>query len=490
MIQRFFSKYGLALHLAVLAALPLALTPFLTAATLCSVILWVSAFAAVWFFTEPSLRRGEHISTSRIRLQKELLFDPFTWFFLAVLAYALLRWLNNGIGMAYDPEQAAWLIRKPAWSGFPASAGAAGFLPFCVALAAALVVLGLRNGVGASARIVFGIIGAFVAGVGGLVAAILACSGNDVFLKATEAGFDLAPFWASSFGVWLVIGLACGAVAESGKWALARLSLIFSVAGNVAALVFFAPPLIAVGWFVFAVIALVFSLVVISQKKSMGAVARCSVLTVFGMAVPIFMVTAFMPRSFIEIKFSTLNPALAFSQAYVGMTEALTRIARTMWLANPWFGVGEGAFGLHLPFLAEKADWGVLALKPTFATNGYMMLLAERGVAGALVIVCGLGLQISSYVLRLIEGFKYNKERDEGGLFVFSVPPVAWILPFTLVLFAIEAWFSPIIDSTAFILTAAVPLSFAASSFPKARTSASAGSAHEAEHHHTHPQEH
>ena len=77
MIPRFFSKYGLAVHLALLAALPLALTPFLTTATtLASVILWLSVLGAVWFFTQPDLRRGEHISSSRVRLRHELMLDP------------------------------------------------------------------------------------------------------------------------------------------------------------------------------------------------------------------------------------------------------------------------------------------------------------------------------------------------------------------------------------------------------------------------------
>lgn len=471
MIQKFLSKYGLSVHLAVLAALPLALTPFLTAATLGSVILWLSGFAAVWLFTEPSLRRGEHISSSRARLRHEMLRDPFFWFLLIVVVYALVRWLNSGIATIYNPEQGEWLVRDPAWAGFPASTPTGGFLPWCTAVATALVVLGLRNGVGASARVTFGVIGSFIAGLGGLVAAACACGEIKFFVEATKAGFDQAPFWASTFGVWLVIGIVSGAIAESAKWSIARIPYIFAVAGNLAALVFFAPPLVAVVWLALAAGALAFSLVYVSRSSSMGAVTRSGVLAVFGMSIPVFMIMTFMPQSFMDLKSMNLNPEVAFPETYASMSEVLTRIAKSMWLAHPWFGVGEGAFQLHLPFLAEKADWAVLPIKPLFATNGVLMVLAERGVFGVLLMAVGLGMLIVFYVLRLLGGIVRHRRRDEGGMFIFSVPPSAWVFPFAVLPFVAEMFFSPILNGPSFALTAAVPLVLAAASFPKARSS-------------------
>ena len=471
MIQKFLSKYGLSVHLAVLAALPLALTPFLTAATLGSVILWLSAFVAVWLFTEPSLRRGEHISSSRVRLRHELVRDPFFWFLLIVLVYALVRWLNSGIATIYNPEQGEWLVRNPPWAGFPGSTAAGGFLPWCTALATTLVVLGLRNAVGASARVTFGVVGAFVAGLGGLVAASCACAGIKFFAEATKAGFEQAPFWASSFGVWLVVGIVSGAAAESVKWSFARIPYIFGVAGNLAALVFFAPPLVAVAWLLVAAGALAFSLVYVSRTSSMGAVTRCGVLVAFGMSIPVFMIMTFMPQGFMDFKSMNLNPGVAFPETYASMSESLTRIAKSMWLSHPWFGVGEGAFPLHLPFLAEKADWAVLPVKPEFATNGLLMVLAERGVFGVLLMALGLGMLIVFYVLNLIGGHNWHRRRDEGAPFIFSVPPAAWVLPFAMLPFVPEMFFSPILNGPTFILTAVVPLALSASSFPRGRLS-------------------
>ena len=470
MIQKFLSKYGVSVHLAVLAALPLALTPFLTAAKLGSVVLWLSLLAAVWLFTEPSLRWGEHISTSRTRLRREMFQDPFLWFFIFVVIYAFLRWLNVGITTAYDAEQAVWFVRDPVWPGFPASMGESGFLPFCVSIATALVVVGLRNAVGASARIVFGVTGSFIAGLGGLAASVCACVQVSSFVEATKAGLEVAPFWATSFGVWLVVAVSSGTTAEARKWPFARVPFCLGIAGNLAALVFFAPPLVAMAWVVLAGLALIFSLSITRKTSSSGAVTRSMVLALFGISIPAILIMAFMPKAFMEMKVANLSPSVVFSEAFNGLVETITRISKKIWLTHPWFGVGEGAFALHVPLFAEKADWAVLPLEAECATNGYVMLLAERGIVGILLIVMGLGLQFATYVQRLIGGIRFHKRLGEGGRFVFSVPPVAWTLPLTVPLLLGEAWLTPVFECSTFILTAVIPLALSASSFPRERS--------------------
>ena len=120
--------------------------------------------------------------------------DPVFWFMVLALLYALLRWANTGIVVEYDMEKVQWFVKEPPWPGFPASAKGAGLLPFAVALAAALVVLGVRDGLGTKGRVVFGVVGGMVsdasaavlaaanlirncAGVFGLVAVCAICAG-------------------------------------------------------------------------------------------------------------------------------------------------------------------------------------------------------------------------------------------------------------------------------------------------------------------------
>ncbi len=474
MILRFFSKYGLAVHLALLAALPLALTPFLTAATtLASVILWLSAFGAAWFFTQPDLRRGEHISSSRVRLRHELLVDPVFWFMVLAILYALLRWANTGIALEYDVEKVRWFVKEPPWPGFPASAKGAGMLPFAVTLAAAIVTLGVKDGLGTHGRVVFGVVGGMVSGLGGLVAIISACAGNKDFVAASaDMGFDAAPFWASSFGVWLVAGLASAAAAEARKWTHSRIPHILSVAGNIAALMYFAPPLVAAAWGVLALATLTLCCLYVAQNASMGAMVRYLVLAVLAVAVPVFMAMAFMdPKFFIRRRAFIMNSALSFPEAYKSQSEVLSRIAREMWQDRPWFGVGSDAFGLRIPFIAEQEDWTHLPLKPMFATNSYWTILAERGIGGCLLLAVGFGLLAAAFVVQCVRFFVRFGKSHSLRRAMLAMPPIVWCLPFSIVLIALEAAISPVFTVGTIILTCVVPLVLAGSSFPGASSS-------------------
>ncbi len=479
MLQKFLSKYGLAVHLALLAALPLALTPFLDAARLASAVFWLSGLAALWLLAEPSIRAGEHLSSARRRVRGALVRDPLFWLLLLVAAFALVRACNTGIALRYDPEQAAWLVGEAKLGGGPASTGKTGFLPFAAALAVWVVTLGVRNGIGLMARIVFGVAGALFAGLGGLAAAGCACAEMAPFAGWMRSGFAEAPFWASAFGVWLVLGIVCGVQAEARKWGFARVPFVLGTAGNAAALVFFAPPLVAAAWLAFSVLALLFSLAYLSRAGSGGAVARTFVLAAFGYALPVFLLMLFVAEPVRALKLNGLDPEIALPEAYRAASEALARIAREAWKAHPWFGVGSGALGLHVPFLAEKADWAFLPAQPAFAYNGYWTLLAERGIVGCLLPAAVLGLLLAAYGVRLVSAFSYLRYQDDADIFVFAVPPVAWFAPLTAALLAAEAAWSPVFLTDNVFVAAPVALALAAASFPKAKKAPIAGGAAE-----------
>lgn len=469
MLQKFLSKYGLGTHLALLAAAPLALTPFLDAEQLASVIFWLSALAVVWLLTEPSIRAGEHLSLARRRVRGTIVRDPLFWFLLLVLVYALVRLLNSGIELRYDPEQTAWLVGESQLGGGPSSVEGMGILPFAVALAILVVVMGIRHGIGLMARAEFGIAGALFAGVGGLVAVGFACGAVEPFSGWLRAGFADAPFWASSFGVWFILGIACGVQAEARKWGFARLPYVVGLAGNGAALVFFAPPLVALSWFVLGALVLIFSLVYLARASSKGAVARNLFLALVGFAVPIFLMMTFVPEAERSLKIAGFDTAQALPEAYHQSAEALSRISRQIWVSHPWFGVGTGAYGLHVPFLAEKADWAVIPAQPKFALNGYWTLLAERGIVGCALPVLALGMLLVAYVLRLVGAFFYLRHRDEADIFLFAVPPVAWCAPLVVLLVAAEAMVSPVFQTDTLFLTVLSALALSVAAFPKAK---------------------
>ena len=86
MFPRLITRYGLATHLALLASLPFALFPFLSASRLAEVVFWLSGIAFLWLIVEPSMRAGEHLSIARRRVLGLMLRDVAFWFSLFAIA--------------------------------------------------------------------------------------------------------------------------------------------------------------------------------------------------------------------------------------------------------------------------------------------------------------------------------------------------------------------------------------------------------------------
>ena len=466
MFRKLISKYGLATHLALLAAIPVATTPFLAAQAVASATLWLAFFSAIWLFAEPSVRAGERHSDARQRVVFGILRDPISWFFFIAVVISFLRWLNSGIKMAYDAETSSWSVASAAISFFPGSVESEGLMPLAVIVAAFVLVCGIRQGLGYNARIWFGFFAATVAGVGGMAATICATCEMPVFSKAAACGFLDAPFWGSLFAPWVFFALAAGVHAEARRWGGVRVLSCVAVSGCVAALVFFAPPLIAAVYFVVAILFAMFCLAWASRVSSSGAAARCFVFLVFGSVVVVFLILTLSSDEFRAAKLSALDPAVALTEAWRETSASLSRVAKAMWLKDPWCGVGIGAFPLQAPFLVQTGDWASLPPQPVRALNGYWMLLAERGVLGAAVLATGTLLLVGYYVRRLVGAWRFARS-DEGGAFAFVCPPIVWIAPMLLVLTLAEAPYSSIFSFSAFLLPFTAALALAAAAFPK-----------------------
>ena len=468
MILKIVSKYGLAAHLGLLAAFPIAFSLFLDANTLGCVLLWLSLFAAIWVVFNPSVRPGEHSTDARTRVFVAIIRDPAFYFFVLAIGFAVIRWLNSGIALWYDAEQSVWSVKQAAAPNMPASTLDAGFLPMTVTVALGVIVIGVRHALGLSARIFCGLTAVFLVGVGGLVASVYASLGTyPTFLQAARATFVHTPFGGTPFGVFLVLAIAFGMAAECRKWSYARIPYVIAVAGTASGLVFFAPPAAVCVYLLAMLLFALFAFTYCARVGSMGGFARAAVLTVMGLSIPALLIMALAVPDLQQFKLEGLDLEKAVPVEYALLKDTLSRISKAMWLERPWCGTGVGAFGLHVPFLAVKADWSVLPPHATNAISGYWTLLAERGIVGCSLLAVGLGILLWSWGARLVEAFLYVRGNDEMDAFIFACPPVVWTAPIVVGLAVAELFYSNAFASPAAVFAFTVPLVLSAASFPR-----------------------
>ena len=469
MIQKAITKYGLALHLAMLAALPSALAPFVSDHALGRTVLWLSFLGALWIFIEPSIRQGEHLSQARVRVLKGIVRDPVTWFFALLVFFTGVRWLNSGIELVYDSEKIAWSLSEPALTIFPASSGDVGFLPFAVSVASMVVAVGLRQAVGLAARVSFGLTGAFLAGLGGWAAAVAACAGWSPFVSDAATGFGVVrePLMGALWGIWFIVSVSAGAQAELRSWKRGRLVLCVASGGNAAGLVFFSPPLVSASYFAVALLFAIYTWFWVGRSGSKGAVARNLVFFLMGVAMAAFLLMSFAPEPVKKAKFEKIDPAVAWRGQEHEMDAALSGIAKRMWLQQPWVGVGLGAFRLKAPFVAQSEDWEVIPSNPVRAINGYWTLLSERGNVMCALIAVGLGLMLWSWGARGVEAFMHLRRNADADVFPFSCPPIVWVPLFFLPLLAVEGLFASVFSVGTLLLAVSAALSLATASFPR-----------------------
>ena len=475
MFHKLITRYGLATHLALLASLPCALMPFVSDRALGITILWLSALAGMWLLAEPSILSGEHLSSARGRVRRALVRDPMFWFFLFAIGFAAIRWLNAGIELCYDSEQ-GWSVARSAVDVLPASAGDSGFLPFAVAVGIGVLSLGVLHGLGLSARISFGLATGFLFGIAGLACAVLVCLESKSLVQLALRGFlsrppvVVQPFYGTSYGLALALSIVVGTQAEERRWAASRIFFCLAVAGNLAGLLFFAPPLLSIAYLVVIGLFMVFSLVHLSRVGSVGGVAYSLTMVIFGAALAVSLLLAVAPESVTKAKVEGMNLVAAFPENYRDVSAILTRISRLMWQESPWRGAGVGAFNLQAQFLAEKADWAILSPKISAAVSGYWTVLAERGILGCIMLASMGCLFAFSWIRNLIGAVFYLRTRDDADVFVFACLPMVWAAPIIIPLFCAEAFCSPIFSSSVTLFAVVAVIALSAASFPRSPT--------------------
>ena len=455
-MQKLIAKYGTAAHLALLAAAPLFLFPFFDAATVATTLLWLSIPAASWVVLEPSVRGGERRFEARRRVLRAIVRDPLFWVSLVVVAFAGCRWLNTGIQLAYDAEEAKWHVAEATFPLLPGAVEGAGYLPFAGAVALTILLQGCRHALGRSARMAYLLVSSALAGVAATVAVVMVQQGVAAPAAAMAADPAVASFVGTAFALHLIGGTVAIVAAFESRWNLTMPLFVFSLGGSAAGAFAFAPPFVSAVFGAAAVLLFAYSFAFANRAlRSSGAF---KMLVVSGIALTLggLLVAALMPEKLLAERIDAFRSFAFLSDGFLELRRALSAIAFKTWATHLWIGTGLESFSLDFRFGASPADWALVPLGARAVPNGGWQLLAERGLVGAVALALPLALLAFTYVRRLV-----------GGVSLTELPhPACLVMPLAVVALAVTGAFDGSFLRTDVLIAAGGLLAVSANSFP------------------------
>ena len=423
-MQKAISKYGLAAHLALLAVAPLFLFPFCDDAWTARVVIWLSLFAAVWTILEPSRRAEETLHDARFRVASSIARDPLFWLSLCLVLIAAVRWLNGGVKMSYDAEKSLWSLSDAAVPFLPGGTDDSGRLPFAAVVGVAVLLQAGRHALGKSARVCFLFVSAFLAAVAAVVAGIACVFGNPVALRYAACGTVDATYPGMAFGLCFMGSMVAVAGSFERKWNRAMPLLAVAVGGSAVGLYLFAPDIVILVHAACACAIMAYSLLYAHRRMGGLVVPKCLAFLLVAAIPPVLFVMGVIPADVKAQKLACVfgeEGARLVPDGFVALRSALSEIAEKVWKENPWLGTGLGTFGLDIRFNAKDADWALFASNQAGSLNGWMQMLAERGIAGVAFFITPLLFLLWTYAFRAFRAFAdvFSGSRRGLGAFVF-----------------------------------------------------------------------
>ena len=468
-MQKAISKYGLAAHLALLAVAPLFLFPFCGDAWTARAVIWLSLLAAGWTVLEPSRRADETLHDARFRVASSIALDPLFWFSLVLVLIAAVRWLNGGIGMVYDAETSIWSLSEARVPFLPGGTEDSGYLPFAAALGVAVLMQAGRHALGKSARVCFLFVAALLAGIAAIVAGLACVFENPVALHYAACSTVDATYPGVAFGICFMGSMVAIAGAFERKWNRAMPLLAIAVGGTAVGLYLFSPDIVIVVHAACAVVVAACALAYAHRRIGGLVVPKCLAFMLVAAIPPVLFVMGVVPEGIKAQKLSLLfgeEGARLFPDGFLELRSALSGIAEKVWKENPWLGTGLGTFGFDIRFNATEADWAVFASNQTGALNGWMQMLAQRGIAGVVFFVAPVLFLLWTYVLRAFYAVSdiLSKSRRSFGALIFH--PVCALGPVAIAAVAACGFYDHSFWRSEIMMLVAAMFAMAGSAFP------------------------
>ncbi len=447
-MHKLLTKYGLAAHLAILAVAPL----FLSA----TAVLWLSAIAAVWVVMEPSRIGAEMLHSARARVWKKIVEDPVLWVMLSVAVFTGIETLNGGVSLAYDAETLKWSVSSPAMPMLPGSVDGCGFAEFAAAIAATVVLQGIRSALGRSARGAFLLVSSLLSGVGAVVMSMMISEGVPSAVLASKCDISEPSFIGSIFGVYLSFAVCAISIAQEKKWFMAMPVAMFAAGANAVGLFIFAPAGIFALFAGVALLTVLYAIVYARIKIGVTAEFKYFIFFAFPVVLALLAVVFTVDPEIVADRTAAYSEGNFRPEGFTEARQITSSIAKKVWKADPWLGSGLGSFALDMKYHALPTDWMIVSPVQRAPLNGFWMILAERGVIGAFVLAVPLVLLLVFYFIRMFGSF--GARMPEASCMI-GIPVLSAYLA--------EAFVDATCVMPGMLLAVVAALSISACSFPK-----------------------
>lgn len=410
-MRKFLANYSAAAHLALLAVAPLFLFPFCGAATVATVLFWLSLIAALWVVMSPSCRSGEQPHNARARLTLEVLRDPLMWLLLLAVLYSAVRMINGGVALCYDAEAMEWSIKSPGVENLPSCVDGEGVLPFAATVALFVLIVGVRHALGQNASTAFLAASTVFAGISVIVSAIALSYGSVGAMDMVDCSYNAPSFVGTAYGVYLIVGVAALFGCIENGWRIIEPFVALGLVCSAVGLELFSP---SATFVVFALAFIVFLIVAFPLSKGVfvgSASFRCALVSLMVIAAVVLVALFCDNYDPFVAKRDALLAMKPFPEGFAATREALSSIALKSWRQSPWLGAGVGSFPLDLRFFASPEDWLLISPRQTAVPSSWWQILVERGILGALLLVVGTAFLAWTYFAAVVKSVGGGKWR-------------------------------------------------------------------------------
>ena len=418
---------------------------------------------------EPSRRKNEALHDARFRVADSIRRDPLFWLSLGLVLVAFVRWLNGGVAMSYDAEKKLWSLAEPVLSFLPGGVSGSGLLPFASVVAVLVLMQACRHALGKSARVCFLFVAAFLAGIAAIVATVSGIFGNPESLRYIRCSTVDATYPGMAFGLCFTGSTVAMAGAFERKWNRAMPLLSVAIGGCAVGMYLFAPDAMILVCAASALVALAGSLLYVQYRVGGLVIPKCLAFLLVTSVLPLLFIIGVVPDAFKENRLACLSGADGFhflSDGFLALRAALSEIALKVWKENPWLGTGLGSFSFDIRFLAEEKDWALFAPNQAGALNGWLQMLAERGISGIAFFVAPLPFLAWSYVLRAYHAVADALARSRHLLSALVFHPICLLGPLAVAATAACGFLDNSLTRPETMMVAAAMFAMAGSAFP------------------------